>query len=48
VVAYFQARRVILFGSAARGDAGPDSDTDLLVVADDDTLNNDRILVVRR
>ncbi|MFH1116034.1 MAG: nucleotidyltransferase domain-containing protein [Pseudomonadota bacterium] len=24
--------RVILFGSAARGDAGPDSDVDLLVV----------------
>lgn len=37
VVAYFQPRRVILFGSAARGDAGPDSDYDLLVVLDDDT-----------
>ena len=36
VVAYFQPRRVILFGSAARGDAGPDSDIDLLVVLDDD------------
>ena len=36
VVAYFQQRRVILFGSAARGDAGPDSDIDLLVVLDDD------------
>ena len=39
VVAYFQPRRVILFGSAARGDAGPDSDIDLLVVLDDDAPN---------
>lgn len=37
VVAYFRPRRVILFGSAARGDAGPDSDFDLLVIVDDDT-----------
>ena len=37
VVAYFAPQRVILFGSAARGDAGPDSDIDLLVVVDDDT-----------
>jgi hypothetical protein len=36
-VAYFQPRRVILFGSMARGEAGPDSDNDLLVVLDDDT-----------
>ncbi len=37
VVAYFRPRRVILFGSFARGEAGPDSDIDLLVVVDDDT-----------
>jgi uncharacterized protein len=37
VVAYFAPQRVILFGSAARGDAGPDSDIDLLVIVDDDT-----------
>lgn len=37
VVAYFAPQRVILFGSAARGDAGPDSDIDLLVVVDDET-----------
>jgi predicted nucleotidyltransferase len=37
VVAYIRPRRVILFGSAARGEAGPDSDIDLLVVVDDDT-----------
>jgi hypothetical protein len=37
VVAYFNPRRVIVFGSAARGEAGPDSDIDLLVIVDDDT-----------
>ena len=37
VVAFFRPRRVILFGSRARGDSGPDSDIDLLVIVDDDT-----------
>jgi len=37
VVAYFRPLRVILFGSRARGDFGPESDIDLLVVVDDDT-----------
>ena len=36
VVVYFDPVRVILFGSHARGEAGPDSDYDLLVVLDDD------------
>jgi predicted nucleotidyltransferase len=36
VVDFFQPRRVVLFGSHARGDAGPDSDIDLLVILDDD------------
>lgn len=36
VVHYFQPRRVILFGSRARGSSHPDSDIDLLVVLDDD------------
>ena len=34
VIAYFNPRRVILFGSVAHGDAGPDSDIDLLVEFD--------------
>jgi hypothetical protein len=37
VVAHFAPQRVILFGSTARGEAGPESDIDLLVVVDDDT-----------
>jgi len=37
IVAYFNPRRVILFGSAATGASGPDSDIDLFVIVDDDT-----------
>ena len=36
LVAAFQPERVYLFGSMARGDAGPDSDYDLMVVVPDD------------
>jgi len=36
VVAYFHPRRVVAFGSRARGEAGTDSDVDLLVILDDD------------
>jgi predicted nucleotidyltransferase len=36
IVAEFAPQRVILFGSAARGTAGSESDLDLLVVLDDD------------
>jgi predicted nucleotidyltransferase len=32
IVKQFDPERIILFGSQARGDAGPDSDVDLLVV----------------
>ena len=32
IVNEFQPERVILFGSHARGEGGPDSDVDLLVV----------------
>lgn len=35
IVREFDPVQVILFGSQARGDAGPDSDVDLLVVMDD-------------
>jgi predicted nucleotidyltransferase len=36
VVDYFHPRRVVLFGSRARGESGPDSDIDLIVILDDD------------
>ena len=32
IVKQFDPEKIILFGSQARGDAGPDSDVDLLVV----------------
>jgi len=35
LVAAYQPERIYLFGSVARGDAGPDSDYDLLVVVPD-------------
>ncbi len=36
LVQAYQPRRVYLFGSKARGDAGPDSDYDLLIVVPND------------
>lgn len=36
LVDYFNPERVYLFGSAARGDEGPDSDLDFCVVLSDD------------
>lgn len=44
VVSYFHPRRIILFGSQAKGDAGPDSDIDLLVILDDDAPPEKRTL----
>ena len=32
IVKQFRPERIILFGSHARGEAGPDSDVDLLVI----------------
>jgi hypothetical protein len=36
LIDYFQPERIYLFGSAARGDEGPDSDLDFGVVLPDD------------
>lgn len=36
LVAAYQPEQVYLFGSTARGDSGPDSDYDVLVVVPDD------------
>jgi uncharacterized protein len=37
LVEFYHPERVYLFGSAARGDAGADSDYDFMVVVSDDT-----------
>ncbi len=37
LVDYYHPERIYLFGSAARGDDGPDSDLDFCVVVADDT-----------
>jgi len=47
IVRLFHPERVILFGSHARGDAGPDSDVDLLVVMDPDGPTRRRQLEIR-
>ena len=36
LIAYYNPLRIYLFGSEARGDAGPDSDLDFCVVLPDD------------
>jgi predicted nucleotidyltransferase len=36
LVDYYQPERIYLFGSAARGDGGPDSDLDFYVILPDD------------
>jgi uncharacterized protein len=38
----YHPERIYLFGSVARGDAGPDSDYDLLVVVPDDAPSHQR------
>ncbi len=47
VVSVFGPRRIILFGSRARGDARTDSDFDLVVVLDDD-VPDERLSSKRR
>lgn len=47
IVMRFNPERIILFGSRARGDAGPDSDVDLLVVMDFEGSKLDKTVEVR-
>jgi uncharacterized protein len=47
IVKKFRPERVILFGSQARGEAGPDSDVDLLVVMDFEGTAFDKELEIR-
>lgn len=48
VVTALEPRRLILFGSRARGEAKPDSDVDLLVVWRNETPPHERSAAVRR
>ncbi|MHB1000116.1 MAG: nucleotidyltransferase domain-containing protein [Armatimonadota bacterium] len=40
--------RIILFGSAARGEAGPESDIDMLVVVPDGTHRRNTMAIIYR
>ena len=48
IVDRFHPRRIVVFGSHARGDAGPDSDLDLFVEMESDLSPLDRNLEFRR
>lgn len=46
IVGAFHPRRIVMFGSRARGDAKPDSDVDLFLEMDTDLRPIDRIRAV--
>jgi predicted nucleotidyltransferase len=48
IVNAFDPNRIVIFGSVARGDAGPDSDLDLFVEMESDLRPIDRCVEVRR
>ncbi len=48
IVKKFHPEQVILFGSHARGEAGPDSDVDLLIVMDFEGDVRDKWLEIRQ
>lgn len=48
IVKEYQPEKIILFGSAARGKVGPDSDVDLFVVKDDGRPRHQRSVDVRK
>ncbi len=48
IVEHVHPRRIVLFGSHARGDAGPDSDLDLMVEMESDLPPLERRGMVRR
>jgi predicted nucleotidyltransferase len=47
IVERFQPRRIVLFGSYARGEAGPDSDLDLLVEMETTARPPERATAIR-
>ena len=48
VVAAFHPNRIVVFGSIARGEAGPDSDLDLFVEMESTARPIDRAVAVRK
>jgi predicted nucleotidyltransferase len=48
IVDAFDPKRIVIFGSVARGEAGPDSDLDLFVEMESDLRPIDRCVEVRR
>jgi predicted nucleotidyltransferase len=48
IVSQFHPRRIILFGSQARGEAGPDSDLDLLVEMETTLPRREQVRRIRR
>ncbi len=48
IVKRFHPEKIILFGSHARGDAGPDSDVDLLVVVPIARSKREKLLEIRK
>ncbi len=46
IVERFQPEKIILFGSHATGDAGPDSDVDLLIVMDVDGSRREKAVEI--
>jgi uncharacterized protein len=48
IVSAFHPRRIVLFGSRARGEAGPDSDLDLLIEMETDLKPLQRHMAIER
>lgn len=48
IVREYKPEKIILFGSAARGQTGPDSDIDLFVVKNDNQARHQRSVDVRK